>query len=100
MDTDCDGLHSTAGPCSNDHTGQAVTAFDDILQDYDVGLQHLDAHIHPYVVLGNEDTTPSFDPREQGVKPLSVMVVVCNGKLVNLTYLHIKQQNPPRRQLY
>lgn len=46
-------------------------------------VQDLNTNIHPYVVFGNEgDYSPTFDPREFGVRPLSVMAVVCGKKLV------------------
>ena len=83
MDIDCDGANHSAGKCANDPSGQPDLAFDDTLQGYNVGLQHLDAHIHPYVVLGNEDGSPTFNPQSKGVKPLSVVAVVCNGNLVS-----------------
>ena len=80
MDIDCDGANHSAGLCANDPSGQSVTAFDSTLQSYGVGLNHLDAHIHPYVVLGGS----GFNLQAQGVKPLSVVAVVCNGRLVSL----------------
>jgi hypothetical protein len=51
----------------------------------------LDAFYHPYVVFGNEGTKEgwkTFDPEKHGVKPLSVMAVVCKDKMVScpLTY--------------
>ncbi len=83
MDIDCDGANHSAGKCANDPSGQPILAFDDRLQGYNVGLRHLDAHIHPYVVFGNDDGNPSFKPESHGVQSLSVMAVVCNGQLVS-----------------
>lgn len=80
MDIDCDGADNTAGGCSNDQSGQGVTAFQDEVSKY--GIEDLNANIHPYVVFGNEDHEPSFEPDEHGMKPLSVMAIVCDGKLV------------------
>ncbi|KAJ5557946.1 hypothetical protein N7535_009439 [Penicillium sp. DV-2018c] len=79
MDIDCDGANNSAGDCSNDPTGQGVTAFKDIVSDY--GIEDLDANIHPYVVFGNDGANPSFKPEDHGMEPLSVMAVVCGGKL-------------------
>ena len=83
MDVDCDGANRHAGKCSNDHSGQGETRWKDEVQK--LGIDDLDANIHPYVVFGNENDDgddPKFDPREHGMEPLSVMAVVCNGKLV------------------
>ncbi|KAK0382645.1 hypothetical protein NLU13_8614 [Sarocladium strictum] len=79
MDIDCDGANNQAGACANDPTGQGETAFKDTVSGY--GISDLDANLHPYVVFGNEGDTPSFDPQQQGMQPLSVMAVVCNGQL-------------------
>ena len=87
MDIDCDGANHSAGKCANDPSGQPDLAFDSQLQNYNVGLQHLDAHIHPYVVLGNSLGSPSFKPANQGVRPLSLVAVVCNGALVSVFFL-------------
>ena len=84
MDIDCDGANHSAGKCADDPSGQPDLAFDSQLQSYNVGLQHLDAHIHPYVVLGNSGGSPSFGPANHGVHPLSLVAVVCNGALVSL----------------
>lgn len=80
MDIDCDGLNASAGLCSNDPTGQSQTAFQTQVQAF--GIDDLDAHVHPYVVLGNEGATPAFDPGSAGVLPLSVVAVVCNNQLI------------------
>lgn len=80
MDVDCDGANNKGGKCSNDPSGQSQTAFQDIVKTY--GIKDLNANIHPYVVFGNEDSSPSFKPQSVGMKPLSVMAVVCNNNLV------------------
>lgn len=79
MDIDCDGSNMYGGKCSNDPTGQPETAFKDQVSQY--GISDLDATIHPYVVFGNEGAVPNFDPQEYGMKPLSVMAVVCDGQV-------------------
>ncbi|KAF2502450.1 glycoside hydrolase family 75 protein [Lophium mytilinum] len=79
MDIDCDGANASEGLCDNDPTGQSMTAFMDQVAEF--GISDLDAHIHTYVVLGNEGATPSFDPQSVGIEPLSVVAVVCNGKM-------------------
>jgi hypothetical protein len=81
MDIDCDGANNHAGACSNDPSGQGETAFKDTVMKY--GIPDLDANVHPYVVFGNDGASPSFDPAQHGIKPLSVMAVVCNGQVVS-----------------
>ncbi|XTI83707.1 glycoside hydrolase family 75 protein [Cenococcum geophilum] len=80
MDIDCDGLNASEGLCNNDPSGQSQTAFQSEVQEF--GIADLDAHVHPYVVLGNEGEDPSFDPQSAGIQPLSVVAVVCNGQLI------------------
>ena len=82
MDIDCDGSNNSAGGCSNDPSGQGETAFKDTAESY--GIPDLDANIHPHVVFGNEGSNPSFDPQKNGMKPLSVMAVVCNSQVVSI----------------
>lgn len=79
MDVDCDGSDDKAGDCSNDPTGYGETAFKDTVQSY--GISDLNANIHPYVVF-NEP--PFFNAEQYGMRPLSVMAVVCNNQLVSL----------------
>ena len=80
MNVDCDGANNSAGKCSNDPSGQSQTAFQDTLQSY--GISDLDASIHSYVVFGNDGGSPTFDPSTAGMKPLSVMAVVCGDNMV------------------
>ncbi|KAF2483571.1 fungal chitosanase of glycosyl hydrolase group 75-domain-containing protein [Neohortaea acidophila] len=69
----------------NPQDSQDGTAFEDTLRSYNIsGVKDLDPYIHPYVVLGNQGTKKgylTFDPHVYGVQPLSVVAVVCNGKL-------------------
>ncbi|KAF2710268.1 glycoside hydrolase family 75 protein [Pleomassaria siparia CBS 279.74] len=86
VDIDCDGLNAGEGDCFNDQTGQSQTAFKDSVQEFDI--EDLDSHIHTYVVLGNDNSADegdggeSFDPQSVGIKPLSVVAIVCNDKLL------------------
>ena len=80
MDIDCDGANNSAGACANDPSGQGQTAFKDTVKGY--GIKDLDANLHPYVVFGNEGSSPSFNPQSKGMKPLSVMAVVCSNQVV------------------
>lgn len=83
MDIDCDGANNAAGDCANDPTGQGQTAFQWIVEDY--GIEDLDANLHSYVVFGNVEDSPSYEPdKSEGMEPLSVMAVVCNDQLVGL----------------
>jgi chitosanase len=82
MDIDCDGnQHGIDSRCRSSDDTQSETAFKDEVSKY--GISDLRADIHPYVVLGNYGSySPTFDPEQHGIKPLSVVAVVCNGKLV------------------
>lgn len=87
MDIDCDGPKGGLGDdgrCDDSQDTQYQTAFKDQIGQYNVGIQDLNAKLHPYVVFGNDGTDPSFDPQKYGVKPLSVMAVVCGNKLVSI----------------
>ncbi|KAM7221568.1 glycoside hydrolase [Rhypophila decipiens] len=88
MDIDCDGVQN--GPpvndkrCFSSEDTQAITSFQDIVAGYNKGIDDLNAKIHSYVVFGNSGSKPgwkTFDPAAHGVKPLSVMAVVCGNKL-------------------
>ncbi|KAF2000848.1 glycoside hydrolase family 75 protein [Amniculicola lignicola CBS 123094] len=87
MDIDCDGLDRSSGDCFNDPTGQSQTAFKDLVKEYG-GIEDLSSQIHSYIVLGNDNSETEgnggqkFDPEQDaGIKPLSVVAVVCNNKL-------------------
>ncbi|KAI1654756.1 glycoside hydrolase family 75 protein [Daldinia decipiens] len=88
MDIDCDGTQggpADDGRCGNSDDTQSITSFADTVRGYGKGVRDLDAKIHPYVVFGNVGDKPgftSFDPQEHGIKPLSVMAVVCGDKLI------------------
>jgi chitosanase len=86
MDIDCDGANNSAGKCANDPSGQGQTAFKSDVQKF--GISDLNANVHPYVVFGNEEHSPSFSPQSHGMQPLSVMAVVCNGQLVCLSLIY------------
>ena len=80
MDVDCDGDQSDHGDgrCGSSRDTQSSTAFPDKIREYSNGaISDVNANYIPYVVLGNDDTSPAFDPRKYGVKELSVMAVVC-----------------------
>lgn len=88
LDVDCDGIQGSQaddGRCGSSDDTQSITSFQDIVQGYKTGQKDLDSNIHPYVVFGNEGTKKhwhKFDPQDYGIKPLSIMAVVCNNKLV------------------
>ncbi|KAI1127166.1 chitosanase [Nemania abortiva] len=88
MDIDCDGVQGSPaddGRCGNSGDTQSITSFADTVSGYGQGVDDLDANIHPYVVFGNVGSKPgyaNFDPRDYGIKPLSVMAVVCGEKLI------------------
>lgn len=78
-------MNAGEGDCYNDPTGQSQTAFKDSVQEF--GIDDLDSHIHTFVVLGNDNSADegdggkSFDPQSVGIKPLSVVAVVCGDNL-------------------
>jgi len=88
MDIDCDGAQggpADDGRCGASTDTQSVTSFQWIIERYNKGIRDLNANVHPYVVFGNDGTLPgwkTFDPKEYGIEPLSVMAVVCGDKLV------------------
>ncbi|AEO60909.1 glycoside hydrolase family 75 protein [Thermothelomyces thermophilus ATCC 42464] len=88
MDIDCDGEQNGKGDdgrCGNSQDTQAITSFQDIVEGYKKGVKDLNAYVHPYVVFGNTGSKSgwkTFDPQKYGIKPLSVMAVVCNNKLI------------------
>ncbi|KAF2151466.1 glycoside hydrolase family 75 protein [Myriangium duriaei CBS 260.36] len=84
MDIDCDGDQTGGGAgtrCGASQDTQSETAFKDTVANY--GIPDLNANIHPFVVFGNYGNyKPTFDPQQYGIKPLSVMAVVCGNKIV------------------
>jgi Fungal chitosanase. len=49
MDVDCDGANNSEGGCSNDPSGQGVTAFQDEVKHF--GIKDLDATFTPMLSL-------------------------------------------------
>lgn len=88
MDIDCDGEQNGRGDdgrCGNSHDTQSITSFQSQVAGYKKGINDLNAYVHPYVVFGNTGTKSGwkkFDPTAYGIKPLSIIAVVCNNKLV------------------
>ncbi|KAI4167788.1 MAG: hypothetical protein LQ343_006920 [Gyalolechia ehrenbergii] len=87
MDIDCDGDLSNPvdGRCGSSDDTQGETRWKAEVQvASNRKIKDLNANIHPYVVFGNErdDGGATFDPRSFGVRPLSVMAVVCGDKLI------------------
>ncbi len=85
MDIDCDGNQSRDdGRCTDSGDTQSQTSFKDTVASFGVaGVDDLDANVHPYVVFGNVgDYSPTFEPADHGIKPLSVMAVVCGDQLI------------------
>ncbi|KAK1752738.1 chitosanase [Echria macrotheca] len=87
MDIDCDGAQggpADDGRCSIGRSPdyQGTTAFQDVVASYAAGIKDLNSYVHPYVVFGNTGSRKgwrTFDPTRYGVRPLSVMAVVCDG---------------------
>ncbi|KAI8959474.1 glycoside hydrolase family 75 protein [Daldinia sp. FL1419] len=87
MDIDCDGLitKNDDGRCDNAHSVQNMTAMRGYISTYKNGVPDLNPFVHDYVVFGNTGKKPewvTFNPRDWGMKPLSVMAIVCNDKLI------------------
>ncbi|KAI9672881.1 MAG: hypothetical protein M1829_004431 [Trizodia sp. TS-e1964] len=78
---DCNGITTPSGTCSGQtHVG---SAFADILKRD--GFPDLNPDIIPYVSLGNRGT-PSFNPQDQGIEPLSIVGVLCGSNSERLVY--------------
>ncbi|KAH6651360.1 fungal chitosanase of glycosyl hydrolase group 75-domain-containing protein [Chaetomium tenue] len=90
LDVDCDGTvggPSDDGRCRRELSPdlQGATSFRDTLAGYGHGnaTADLNPYVHPYVVFGNARGTRgragwrAFDPSAHGMRPLSVMAVVC-----------------------
>ncbi len=92
MDVDCDGEQNGLGDdgrCGSSSDTQSITSFQDVVAGYKKGINDLNAYVHPYVVFGNEGTKSgwkTFSPKAHGIQPLSVIAVVCNGKLVSAPF--------------
>lgn len=81
MDIDCDGDQRNADPrCLGSSDTQSATTWRRQVQQLS-NITDLNSSIHPYVVLGNVGDV-SFDPRDHGIEPLSVVAVVCGGQLI------------------
>jgi hypothetical protein len=86
---DCDGTGggpSDDGRCRRELSPdlQGATSFRDTLAGYGrKNVSDLNPYVHPYVVFGNARGTRgrggwrAFDPSAYGMRPLSVMAVVC-----------------------
>lgn len=87
MDIDCDGIPDGPGDdgrCGSSDDTQYETAFKEDVQEF--GIEDLNSFVHDYVVFGNygeADGYITYDPEQDGVRPLSVMAVVCGDKLVS-----------------
>ncbi|KAL8849082.1 MAG: hypothetical protein Q9221_005926 [Calogaya cf. arnoldii] len=86
MDIDCDGDLSNPvdGRCGKSQDTQGQTSFKSQVQAASGRkVSDLNSNIHPYVVFGNErdDGGATFNPKSVGIKPLSVMAVVCGDKM-------------------
>jgi hypothetical protein len=90
MDVDCDGAGGGGaddGRCRAALSPdiQNATSFRDVVAGYGRGVADLNPYVHPYVVFGNARGTRgrrgwrAFDPTAHGMRPLSVMAVVCPG---------------------
>jgi len=84
MDVDCDGANRSAGGCANDPTGQGLTSFKDGVSKF--GIEDLDSNKHSYIVFGNQQYSPSFEPTRYGVPELGLSVVVCGDQFVRLRF--------------
>jgi hypothetical protein len=96
MDVDCDGDQSDHGDgrCGNSNDTQSITAFQYLVAEYSKEAGHkvsdVNANFIPYVVFGNQGSKKgytTFHPQSHGIKPLSVMAVVCGKKLVPISWI-------------
>ncbi|KAI0845260.1 glycoside hydrolase family 75 protein [Daldinia vernicosa] len=87
MDIACDGLigKNDDGRCDNARSRKNETAMKRHVSRYSHGVPDLNPFIHNYVVFGNTGVKPgwvTFEPRAYDIRPLSIMAVVCNNKLI------------------
>ncbi|KAK7221318.1 hypothetical protein V2G26_009321 [Clonostachys chloroleuca] len=89
MDIDCDGAQKGSpaddGRCRASDDTLSISSFQDTIGSYGTGIKDIDAYVHPYVVFGNTGSKKdwaTFNPTQHGIEPLSLMAVVCGGKLV------------------
>jgi chitosanase len=80
MEITCDGVRNVDGPCSKDPDRVGDTAFKEVAREK--GWPDLDPSIHSYVVFGNDGDKATFDPQAVGMRPYSVVAVVCNNQVV------------------
>lgn len=91
MDIDCDGAQKGSpaddGRCRASDDTLSISSFQDTIGSYGTGIKDIDAYVHPYVVFGNTGSKKdwaTFNPTQHGIEPLSLMAVVCGGKLVSI----------------
>lgn len=102
MDIDCDGAQggpADDGRCGSSGDTQSITSFADTVASYNKGIDDVNANVHPYVVFGNAGSKAgwkTFDPQAYGVRPLSLMAVVCGNKLVCLFFTCSRNIAPKR----
>ncbi len=95
MDVDCDGAQGGPqddGRCDASTDTQDTTAIKWVIEGYDIGISDLNPHEHSFVVFGNSGTKPGwpkFSPRDVGVKPASLMAVVCGDQMVHICALFL-----------
>ncbi len=102
------------GRCKSSTDTQSITAFQDLVAKYskadDREVHDLNANFIPYVVFGNQGSKEgmwkasashsqltftgyaNFHPQSHGIKPLSVMAVVCGDKLVAMLRKQIQSR--------
>ncbi|KAK8131064.1 glycoside hydrolase family 75 protein [Apiospora sp. TS-2023a] len=89
---DCGGIRGgpeDTGLCDRLYEGPAKsTAFQYLIKRSHIPVQDLNTYFHPYVALGDfQDSQGSgsnfveFDPQDDLVEPLSLVAVLCNGKM-------------------
>ncbi|KAK8044820.1 hypothetical protein PG993_004844 [Apiospora rasikravindrae] len=89
---DCDGTRSgpeDTGLCGRlYHEPAKSTAFQHLLKASGIPVKDFNTYFHPYVALGDFRAGQSsrsdfmeFDPQDEVVEPLSLVAVVCNGKM-------------------
>lgn len=62
----------------------------DEVASYQTGISQLSTYGHPCNIFGDAGSNASsvnYDPQEYGVKPLSLMAVVCGAKMISLSPL-------------
>ncbi|KAK7931983.1 chitosanase [Apiospora marii] len=104
---DCGGTRGgpeDTGLCDRLYDGPAKgTSFQHLMKPSHIPVKDLSSYFHPYVALGSfQPSQPSggdsveFDPQRHVVEPLSLVAVLCNGKMFYGLWADTNNDTVPR----